>query len=92
MAKMTYAKLMKQGKQVVSLPILSDEATGQWTPYAIAISLKPGGRKTCVEIHYVSHEHDATCPMNDIFGNQLDPRIEFAKAYSFEIVRQKETV
>ncbi len=92
MTKMTYMRLMKEGKQVVSLPILiSDNPEhGDWCPYGIAIAYQ-GKRKSVIEIHYINHATRTTCPFENIFGEKLDPRIESAKVYSLEIVRETQT-
>jgi len=82
---------VKTGRQIISLPILESEQ-GNWTPYGVATSLHGSKRLTMIEIYYVNHIQGATCPYNDIFGGQLDPRVEFAKTYSHHIVRETEQV
>lgn len=88
--KMTYKRVMKTGRQIISMPILGSDEEGNWTPYGIAISLGVSRRKNVIEIHYINHQLGATCPYADIFGNPLDPLVEAANPYSHHIIREKE--
>jgi hypothetical protein len=83
---MTYERIVKLGKQVISLPILTDgdtdpDSSGNWAPYAV-----PVRGLSALEIYYVNHIAELSCPYNDVFGNLLDPRDEVKKEFMSEII------